>query len=412
MAVFLSPFGPKPAFFDSAGDPLSGGKLYAYVAGSTTAQNTYTNSGGGTANANPIVLNSRGEPDNEIWLTESASYKFVLKTSADVTIWTVDAIAGINDTATTTDQWVTSGLTPTYVSATSFTLVGDQTTAFHVGRRLKFTDSTTLYGRITVSAYTSLTTVTVVLDTGSLSASLSAVDYGLVTATNTSLPNVDDDKFLIVDPSDKTKKVRIDAGTVATATTRVLTMPDADVTLVSNPGPTTLGKHTIWIPATAMTPTVSNGCATLTSVETTAGRPDMNVLDFDTTADEHAQFSVAMPKGWNLGTVTFQAWWTNASAVTTGVAWGLQGVAVSDNDTIDVAYGTAIVVTDDSLNAAEDCMVTAESAAVTIAGTPADDDICFFRVFRDVSDANDDLAEDARLIGIKLFITIDTPTDD
>jgi len=190
MAVFLSPFGPKPAFFDSAGDPLTGGKLYSYVAGSSTLQNTYTNSGGGTPNANPVVLNSRGEPDNEIWLTESASYKFVLKTSADVTIWTVDVIAGINDTATTTDQWVNSGLTPTYVSATQFTLVGDQTSAFHVGRRLKLTDSTTLYGRITVSAYTSLTTVTVVLDTGSLSASLSDVDYGLVTATNTSIPGV------------------------------------------------------------------------------------------------------------------------------------------------------------------------------------------------------------------------------
>jgi hypothetical protein len=55
--------------------------------------------------------------------------------------------------------------------------------------------------------------------------------------------------------------------------------------------------------------------------------------------------------------------------------------------------------------------VTAESGAVTIGGTPADDDLIFFRVSRDVSDANDDMTEDARLIGIKLFYTTDNYTD-
>ena len=173
-----------------------------------------------------------------------------------------------------------------------------------------------------------------------------------------------------------------------------------------------VGKQTIWIPAAAITPTASNGCATRTQVETTAGRPDMDVLDFDASADEHAQFSVAFPKSWNLGTVTFQVFWTSTATDTDGVAWGLQGVACSNDGTIDVAYGTAVVVTDDNISAAEDCLVTAESGAVTIAGTPADDDLCFFRIFRDVSDANDDMAEDARLIGIKLFFTTDALNDD
>jgi len=68
-----------------------------------------------------------------------------------------------------------------------------------------------------------------------------------------------------------------------------------------------VGKNTIWVPAAAITPTKSNGCAARTQVETTAGRPDMDVLDFDGSSDEHAQFSVAFPKSWNLGTVTFQA---------------------------------------------------------------------------------------------------------
>ena len=116
----------------------------------------------------------------------------------------------------------------------------------------------------------------------------------------------------------------------------------------------------------------------------------MQVLDFDDGSDEHAQFQVAFPKSWNEGTVTFQVFWTTTASDTDGVAWGLQGVAVSDNDTIDVAYGSAVVVTDDALSAAEDLCVTAESGAVTIAGSPAAADMCFFRIFRDVSDGNDD----------------------
>ena len=101
--------------------------------------------------------------------------------------------------------------------------------------------------------------------------------------------------------------------------------------------------HTIWIPATAMRPTSSNGCALITDVETTSGRPDMQVLDFDASSDEHAQFQIAMPKSWNEGTVSANFYWCSTATDTDGVSWGIQGVACSDSDTIDVAYGTAIV---------------------------------------------------------------------
>lgn len=171
------------------------------------------------------------------------------------------------------------------------------------------------------------------------------------------------------------------------------------------------GTHAIWVPASFIRPTVSNGCAPLADVETTAGRPDMQVLDFDASADEHGQFGISFPSSWDEGTVTFRAFWTTAGAVTTGIAIALQGVSVSDNGTIDVVYGTAVVVTDDALGTAEDLMVTAESAAVTIAGTPAANDECFFRAFRDVSDANDDMTQDMRLIGIQLLYTVDAGTD-
>ena len=209
-----------------------------------------------------------------------------------------------------------------------------------------------------------------------------------------------------------------DAGTIGSASdTDALSISSGGVVnftqapTVSSAAIKTAGKETIFVPAAAMTPTATNGCASLTTAETTSGRPDMNVLDFEASADTHAQFQIAFPKSWNEGTVTFQVFWTTTATDTDGVAWGLQGVAVSDNDTIDVAYGTAVVVTDDALSAAEDLCVTAESGAITIAGSPADADMCFLRIFRDVSDGNDDMAEDARLLGIKLFFTTDAAND-
>jgi hypothetical protein len=182
MAVKLSPFGPKPQFFDSNGDPLSGGFLYFYAAGSSTPQDTYTTSAGSTANDNPITLNSRGESANQIWFTEDSTYKAVLKTSAGVEIWSSDNLSGINDTSVAQDEW-TGGTTPTYISATSFSVTGDQSSTYHVGRRLKSTNTAgTIYSTITAVAYSTVTTVTVVNDSGSLDSGLSVVSYGLLSA--------------------------------------------------------------------------------------------------------------------------------------------------------------------------------------------------------------------------------------
>ena len=169
------------------------------------------------------------------------------------------------------------------------------------------------------------------------------------------------------------------------------------------------GLQTIWVPAAAMRPTVSNGCAAITDVETTAGRPDMQVLDFDTSADEHAQFQILFPKSWNEGTITFRVAWTTTATDTGTVAWGLQGVAVGDGDTIDIAYGTAVVVSDAGQSTAEDLYLTAESSAVTIAGSPAVDQLCYFRIFRDVS--ADAMEEDARLMGVRILFSTDAGND-
>ena len=170
-----------------------------------------------------------------------------------------------------------------------------------------------------------------------------------------------------------------------------------------------VGLENIWVPATAMTPSETNGCASITSVETTSGRPDLIVLDFDKTSDEFAHFSIAMPKSWNEGTITFQAYWTSSSTNTGTVAWGMSGVSVGDNDTIDVAYGTAVVATAKAHSGtAEDLNISAVSGNLTVANAAADE-LAFFEIFRDVS--ADSHTADARLLGVKIFYTTDTSTD-
>jgi hypothetical protein len=99
MAVNLSPVaGAAAQFFDNSGQVLTGGKIYTYLAGTTTPAATYTSNNGITAHANPIILNAAGRVPNsgEIWLTDSISYKFVLKDQNDVLIATYDSIVGIN----------------------------------------------------------------------------------------------------------------------------------------------------------------------------------------------------------------------------------------------------------------------------------------------------------------------------
>jgi len=98
--VLLSPVGNSGIpFFDNNGVPLNGGLIYTYLAGSSTPLATYTTSTGNVLNANPIVLNSSGQPANEVWLQTAYSYKFIIQTSSNTTITTLDNIYPILQTA-------------------------------------------------------------------------------------------------------------------------------------------------------------------------------------------------------------------------------------------------------------------------------------------------------------------------
>lgn len=193
MTTYISPVLNEPQA-DANGVPLVSGKIFTYLAGSSTPAATYTSSAGTTPQANPITLNARGAVDNPIWLTGGVAYKFVLTDANLVPVNPgFDSVQGVNDPSTVVvpNQWVPYTAAPTFISTTSFSLVGDQTGTFEVQRRVKAQCSGgTVYATIATSVFAAgITTLTLTLDTAlPLDSGLSAVSYGLLTYTNRSVP--------------------------------------------------------------------------------------------------------------------------------------------------------------------------------------------------------------------------------
>lgn len=163
------------------------------------------------------------------------------------------------------------------------------------------------------------------------------------------------------------------------------------------------GRTEIWVPANRITPSATGGCAALATIASAANQPDIQTLDFDTTTQEFAQFSIALPKRWNRGTITFAPVWSHAAAATFGVVWELQAVAISNDDPIAVAFGTAVGSTDAG-GTTNDVYVGPESAAITVGGSPAVGDVVFFRLARAPANGSDTLNVDARLHGLVLYV--------
>ncbi len=178
-----------------------------------------------------------------------------------------------------------------------------------------------------------------------------------------------------------------------------------------NPTLSVANLRTIWIPAVAIRPAVTGGCASVAAIASAANQPDIVSLDFSDTVEEYAWFSVRFPKAWNEGTITAQFHWSHPSTTTNfAVIWGIAGIALSNDDAIATALGTAVTVTDTG-GTTNDLYISDATAAVTIAGSPAAGDQVFFRVYRDADAGGDTLAVDARLMGVTLYYTVDTLDD-
>ncbi len=184
------------------------------------------------------------------------------------------------------------------------------------------------------------------------------------------------------------------------------TLPDARLSSAATP----YGKQNVPVPAGAMYARTTNGAASGT-VETTTNKVMLKTWDFDTSTQEFVQFAIRMPKSWNEGTVTFSYQWKHAATTTNfGVAFSAAGGAFSNDDAMDTAFGTAVVVTDTG-GTTNDMYESAESSAITIAGSPAAGDWVIFQIARVPSDGGDTMAIDAGLLGIILNITTDAGND-
>ena len=151
-------------------------------------------------------------------------------------------------------------------------------------------------------------------------------------------------------------------------------------------------------------PLTTAGCSEPTKIEFATNDINVFVLDFSTSTEEHAFWTFPMPDNWNAGVVNATFYWTNAggSAAQT-VRWGIAGVCISNDEAMDSALGTE-VDTDDTFLAQGDLHISSVSGDITIANAVAGELVSIV-VARKV--AGDNMAGDARLIGVKIEYTID-----
>ena len=157
---------------------------------------------------------------------------------------------------------------------------------------------------------------------------------------------------------------------------------------------------TIVLPAAAMSPTTTAGCAAISTVEAGTNDVDYKVLDFDQSTEENAFVSFAMPDSWDGGTITASFIWTTAAS-SGDVIWAIKGRAFANDDAIDQAYGTAQTVTDTFILAA-DVHISSYTSAMTFAGSPAGGQWVQLKIYRDADAAGDTLNGDARLIAVSI----------
>lgn len=169
-----------------------------------------------------------------------------------------------------------------------------------------------------------------------------------------------------------------------------------------------LGYTNVWIPAGSMIPLDTNGAA-FGSKEYATNDIMIDYFAFDGATEEYVSFNVVMPENWDRSTFKAKFYWAPGDSACTAadtVEWEIGGGALTNNDAIDAAIGTAQVISDAVLAGKDgDLHVTGVTPAITIGGTPALLDFVHFKVSRNVG-GTDDMTEDAWLFGVMLQIKI------
>jgi hypothetical protein len=158
--------------------------------------------------------------------------------------------------------------------------------------------------------------------------------------------------------------------------------------------------ESLYIPAASMYSTTTNG-ATPSQNEYVTNDINKVFHAFNGATEQFVEFDLMMPEKWNRGTIKAKFFWSSASGSTAGdtVEWEIQGGALSNDDALDAALGTAQVISDTLLaNNGTDLQVSGATPAITVGGSPALGDLVHFKVSRNVG-GTDDMTEDAWLFG-------------
>ena len=171
-----------------------------------------------------------------------------------------------------------------------------------------------------------------------------------------------------------------------------------------------LNYRTIYVDAGGMVPAVTNGAQAVTEEMHATNFTTMDYLAFDKATEEYADFKLVMPEQYDNGTVKVKFYWKPSDAETdVSVIWGIKAYAATEDGTLaggSGVWGTAqeIESTDHSTGnlVDDDLYISSATPAMTIAGTPAEGKLVFFRVYRKAADGTDDYDADAHLLGVNI----------
>lgn len=178
-----------------------------------------------------------------------------------------------------------------------------------------------------------------------------------------------------------------------------------------NPTPNISAVKSIWIPAQIMYPGGGSSFPACAALANAAYGLYYNAsyLAFDPALDEGASFLLAMPNGWDKGSIQYQAYWSHpATATNFTVRWVIGAKAIANG--VDMTSSTIAQAGVNDTGGNTNYLYIADKGTLTI-GSPADYDMIMFNIVRNGSAGADTLAVDAYLHGIMLYFTINTLVD-
>lgn len=334
------------------------------------------------------------------WLTATAYVANDLVTQTGVTyVCVVAHTSGVFATDLTAVKWI--GLTPTYTAFGASVLGAANAAAARVLVGLDTAANVlTNAGVLSADNLNALT-----LDnTGGVSAdSIPFIDGSDANASNkVAVPNFFSNA--ITSSTDTTPALQADYELMA----RKLSDGTLHKPLLSEIG---AGKQSMYLTIDRFLTPASAPPAAIATVETTTNKIMFQHRGFDGVATDET-LGMFLPitdmKNWDRGTITAKFHWSNASG-SGNVVWAIKGVAIGDDDALDVACGTQVTV-QDTVTAVGDLMVSAETPAMTFSGTPAVSDAVYIQITRLQSDAGDTMSADARLHGVTILYSTNANT--